>query len=123
MRQYGDSQFIDFLNNVRIENIKPYDMESRIAQPEQNKYSDGALHIFAENVNGKIHNQGMLQSINRITHIVTAIDQLPMNVSHQKTNEVLNRNQSQIDGLEQTLKIKTGARIMLTVNIDLQDRQ
>ena len=50
------------------------------------------------------------------------IRELPKNISHQKINESLKHNQSQTGGLAQTLEIKTGARIMLTVNIDLQDR-
>ena len=95
MRQSRDSQFIDFLNNVRIADIKPCDMnilQSRIKQPDQNEYPHQALHIFAENLNAKRHNQGMLQSINSISHIVTVIDQLPKNISHQKINEVLKCN-------------------------------
>ena len=96
--------------------------QSRIAQHEQNKYLHVALHIFAENLNPRRHNQGMLQSINSISYIVTAISQLTKNVSHQKINEVLKCNQSETDGLVQTLEIKAGARIMLTVDVDLQDR-
>ena len=44
------------------------------------------------------------------------------NVSIQKINQVLNRNQSEIGGLAGILKIKINARVTLTVNIDLQDR-
>ena len=72
MRQRGDSQFIDFLNNVRIAHIKPWDMDilqSRIIHADQNEYPHEALPIFAENLNAKRHNQGMLQSINSISHI------------------------------------------------------
>ena len=125
MRQCRDSQLIDFLNNVRTADIKPCDMDiiqSMITQPDQNEYPHEALHSFVENVNAKRHNQGMLQSFNSISQIVTAIDQLPKNVSHQKINEVLKRNQSETGGLAQNLEIKTGARIMLTVNNDLRNR-
>ena len=121
MRQCRDSQLIDFLNNVRTADIKPCDMDiiqSMITQPDQNEYPHEALHSFVENVN----DQGMLQSFNSISQIVTAIDQLPKNVSHQKINEVLKRNQSETGGLAQNLEIKTGARIMLTVNNDLHNR-
>ena len=44
------------------------------------------------------------------------------NVSIQKINQVLNRNQSETGGLAGILKIKINARVTLTVNIDLQDR-
>lgn len=111
MRQRGDSQFIDFLNNVLIADIKPYDMDtlqSRIIQPDQNGYPHEALHIFAENLNAKRHDQGILQSIINIFHTVTATDELPKNISHQKINESLKHKQSQTGGLSQTLEIKTG---------------
>ena len=54
--------------------------------------------------------------------IIKAIDNLPKNASIQKINQVLNRNQSETGGLAGILKIKINARVMLTVNIDLQDR-
>ena len=47
---------------------------------------------------------------------------MPKNVSIQKINEVLNRNQSETGGLAGILKIKINARVMLTVNIGFQDR-
>ena len=54
--------------------------------------------------------------------IIKAIDNLPKNASIQKINQVLNRNQSETGGLAGILKIKINARVMFTVNIDLQDR-
>ena len=47
---------------------------------------------------------------------------MPKNASIQKINQVLNRNQSETGGLPGILKIKINARVMFTVNIDLQDR-
>ena len=47
---------------------------------------------------------------------------MPKNVSIQKINKVLNRNQSETGGLAGILKIKINARVMLTVNIGFQDR-
>ena len=78
--------------------IKPCDMDIpqlRIKQADQNEYPHEAFHIFAENLNAKRHNQGILQSISSISHIVTAIDQLPKNISHQKIGEVLGQKQSE----------------------------
>ena len=54
--------------------------------------------------------------------IIKTIDNLPKNASIQKINQVLNRNQSETGGLAGILKIKINARVMFTVNIDLQDR-
>ena len=47
---------------------------------------------------------------------------MPKNVSINKINKVLNRNQSETGGLAEILKIKINARVMLTVNIDFHDR-
>ena len=82
MRQRGCSQFIGYLNNVCIADIKSCDsdmdiLQSMITQPNQNEYSHGALHIFVENAIAKRNNQEMLKSSNSIFYIVTAIDQLP----------------------------------------------
>ena len=63
----------------------------------------------------------MLESIDNQVYYIKAIDDLPKNVSIQKINEVLNRNQSETGGLAGILKIKINARVILTVNIDLQD--
>ena len=57
-----------------------------------------------------------------VIYVVPAIDILPKNIPQQKVNEVLNRKQSETGGLPQSLQIKLNARVMLTVNIDLQDR-
>ena len=44
------------------------------------------------------------------------------NVSIQKINKVLNWNESETGGQAGILETKVNARVMLTVNIDLQDR-
>ena len=54
--------------------------------------------------------------------IIKAIDNLLKNASIQKINQVLYRNENETGGLAGILKIKINARVMLTVNIDLQDR-
>ena len=51
-----------------------------------------------------------------------SIDLIPKNVSPQKIEEVLNRNQSNNGELARLLHIKINARVILTVNIDVEDR-
>ena len=125
MRQRGDSQLIDLLNNVRIADINATDIEllqSKVIKPGSANYPIDALHIFAENSSSNEHNLKMLQSVDGNLHVVPAIDILPKNIPQQKVNEVLNRKQSETGGLAQSLQIKLNARVMLAVNIDLQDR-
>ena len=125
MCQHGDPQLIHLLNNVRTANLnshKIYMIHSRIIQPEDANNPKDALHIYAENANANSYNQAMLESIDIPIYYIKAIDNLPKNVSIQKINEVLNRNQSETGVLAGILKIKINARVMLTVNIFLQDR-
>ena len=43
-------------------------------------------------------------------------------IANIRVNETLNHNQSDADGLEQTLQVTVNARIILKVNTDLEDR-
>ena len=125
MHQRGDSQLTDLLNNVRTANLNSHNInliQSRIIQPKDANYPKDALHIYAENANANSYNQAMLESIDNRIYYIKAIDNWAKNVSIQKINEVLNRNQSETGGLSGILKIKINARVTLTVNIDLQDR-
>ena len=125
MRQREDSQLIDLLNQVRVADIKPTDielLELRVIQPLNDQYPHDVVHIFAENYTANQHNLKMLQLIESPLHMIPAIDLLPKNISQQKVNEILNHKQSETGGLAQALQIKLNAQVMLTVNIDLQDR-
>ena len=64
----------------------------------------------------------MLQLTESPLHMISAIDHLPKNIPQQKINEILNRKQSETGGLARTLHMKLNAQVMLTGNIDLQDR-
>ena len=125
MRQRGDSQLIDLLNNVRTADVQPSDiklLESRVVQPGSKEYPHDALHIFAENASAKAHNLEMLESTDGNLFSISAIDNVPKNVSQQRINEVLGRNQSETGGLAGVLDVKLNSRVMLTINVDLKDR-
>lgn len=49
-------------------------------------------------------------------------DHLPKNVLNHELNEVPSGNQKETDGLAQILEVQVAARVMLTVDIDLQKR-
>ena len=110
---------------MRIADINSTDIEllqSKVIKPGSANYPIDALHIFTENSSSNEHNLKMLLSVDGSLHVFPAIDILPKNIPQQKVNEVLNRKQSETGGLAQSLQIKLNARVMLTVNIDLQDR-
>ncbi|XP_057304469.1 ATP-dependent DNA helicase PIF5-like [Hydractinia symbiolongicarpus] len=125
MRQKGDNVLIDLLNNVRIGKLDKKDEEllkNRVVSPNDSDYPANALHIFAENAPAKVHNNIMLESVDAFCFTIQSIDQLPKNVAKGIIEKALNRNQSETGGLATELKIKVGARVMLTVNIDIADR-
>ena len=63
-----------------------------------------------------------LETIQRPLYILKAKDQYPPNVSKQDIDRVLSRERSEICGLDAEIQIKEGAKIMLTTNINIQDR-
>ena len=80
------------------------------------------MHIFAENAPANIHNVNLLNSINSERYSITAIDSIPKNVAPSKIEKVLNRSQSETGGLAGTVELKVSARVMFTVNVNLEDR-
>ena len=51
-----------------------------------------------------------------------SVDIITEKIANIRVNETYNHNQSEADGLEQTLQVKVNARIILKVNPDLEDR-
>ena len=65
----------------------------------------------------------MLNSINSETqNSITVIDGIPKNVNPSIIENFLNRSQSETGGRAGTLELKVNARVLLTVNVDLEDR-
>ena len=124
MRQREDSSFIDLLNNVRIGELSPNDVDvinSRVIDKTDDNYPVDALHIFAENEPARVHNQTMLETIDQTVLTIEAIDQVPNSVPDHIYDIILNMSLSQTKGLIFHLKVKIGARTMLTSNVDLSD--
>ncbi|XP_057297639.1 uncharacterized protein LOC130628671 [Hydractinia symbiolongicarpus] len=125
MRQKGDSSLIDVLNKVRTGNVDPQCenlLKSRFIASTDPNYPNDALHIFAENSPAKKHNEDMLKKNNNTLYNVVALDRMPKNVSRAQINNVLNKSQSETGGLTAVLMIKVDSRVMLTSNVDIEDR-
>ena len=124
MRQREDSSFIDLLNNVRIGELSESDINvlgSRVIDKTDDNYPVDALHFFAENEPARVHNQTMLELIDQTILTIEAIDQVPNSIPNHIYDRVLNMSLSQTKGLIFHLKVKIGARTMLTSNVDLSD--
>ena len=125
MRQQGDNRFIDLLNNVRIGCLTKADellLKSRFVSTENQDYPWNALHIFAENYLVGIHNQRMLDTLNSPQRSIFAIDEYPDGISQKMIGNIKDKKLSDTGGLPYNLILKIGARVMLTANIDLDDR-
>ena len=95
VRQKGDTALVNVLNRARKAVLTEDDenlLKSRIIDKCDVDYPWDALHIFAENSCALKHN--MLRTA----------------------------NQSQTCGLSSNLLLKSGARVLLTSNIDISDR-
>ena len=125
IQQRGDGNFINLLNHLKVAELSDSDVSvlpSKFIKPND-KYPQDALHILAENAPAHMHNITMLNSIENQLYKIDPKDHITKNISSTKIESILKRNQSETGGLASTLQIKLNARVMLTMNIDLQDGQ
>ena len=125
MRQKNDKAFTELLNRIRTASHTEDDIkviQSRCITPSDSNYPFDALHIWAENSPVDEHNEKKLKVIQAPLYILKAKDQYPKNVNKQNIDRVLARKRSETHGLDYEIKVKEGARIMLTTNINIQDR-
>ena len=125
MRQKGDTDLIDMLNKVRtgdLDNESEILIMSRFISKNDHSFPVEALHIFAENKPAQRHNDYMLNHLDHSLFKIAAIDEMPQNTSQSDISKALNRKQSETGGLARILNLKLGARVMLTCNIDIEDR-
>ena len=80
------------------------------------------MHIFAENAPVDQHNNEHLQRLRTPLHRLKATDQYPPNVNKQDIDRVLARGRSETGGLDSEILVKENCRVMLTTNIDINDR-
>ena len=122
MRQCGDQLFKEILNRVRTADITDEDarvLSSREIKQGDVAYPKDALHIYAENIPGKQHNLEMLESLDNPLVILKAHDEYPQNISIPDLMQILNKRNTECEGLSPEISVKENARIMLTTNIDI----
>ena len=125
MRQQGDNEFIDLLNNVRTASLSSEDeklLKSRFISNNSNDYPKNALHIFAENSLVNEHNLIMLASLSNQLLSIFAMDDYPTGSTQKTIDSVREKKSSDTGGLLYKLDLKIECRVMLTSNVDIEDR-
>ena len=98
--------------------------QSRFIDSEDSNYPRQALHIFAENVPVSTHNGSILNQLAGLSIEIEAIDIVPSNCGFTESDIIASQNckPSDTGGLVKCLKLKLSAKVMHTVNLDVQNR-
>jgi len=97
-------------------------LSTRIIEPNDPNYPSDAIHIWAENVLVNQHNQNKLNALPGNKYDIIAIDKVPENITNAMLEKVYQRSQMDTGGLARSFVIKLGAKVMLTSNIDVEDK-
>ena len=87
-------------------------------------YPENAVRIFAENKPVEQHNE--IQSVKIASELIRiqAIDETPRHIKHTESQieAIKQREISETGKLAYSLKLKIGAQVMLTANVNIEDR-
>ena len=121
-----DKLFIDLHSKVQVGNIDD-DVENllkaRFVFESDEKYRKDALHMYAQNEPAMKRNEVVLNELPGELYIMEVNDKIPDNCKYPLTliQAAQNQKQTNTAGLAKLVKLKIGAKMMLTVNIDMQD--
>ena len=125
MRQRDDYQLINILNKIREGQIDE-DVELTLKSRFFNKlsYPENAVHIFAENKPVEQHNEIQLYKIANELVRIQSIDETPRHITlaESQIEAIKQRKISETGNLAYSLKLKIGAQVMLTANVNIEDR-
>eukprot|EP00111_Clytia_hemisphaerica_P011124 TCONS_00032559-protein len=125
MRLQGDNTFVNLLNNIRIGIITEEDeriLRSKFISQDDPNYPWDVLHLFAENSMVKAHNDKMIESLSTPIINIFAIEQYPRGLAESKIHEIRNKKYTDTGGITYQLTPRVGARVLLTTNLDINDR-
>ena len=122
MRQKDDAVFAQLLNRVRTATCSKGDialLKSREISPDMQNYPMDILHVYSTHKLVNEHNSKMLSKIHETIHTVKAIDSkkdISSGIDIKFPEKI-----SETGGLETSLKVAIGCRVMLTYNLDVTD--
>ena len=97
---------------------------SRLIYESDENYPKDALHMYAENEPAMKRNNAALNGLPGELCTIETDEKIPGNCKYTLATSQAAQNQKQTNtgGLAKFLKLKIGAKVMLTVNLDIQDR-
>ena len=125
MRQQGDNSFTKVLNRIRVASLDDEYftiLSTRVVTKSDIDYPCSAMHIWAKNSPVDNRNNYMLGLINEPVVTVIANDQYPAKASVHDINKALARGCCATGGLDYRIDLKKGAGVMLTTNLNVEDR-
>ena len=125
MRQRGDSAFSELLCRVRTNDYTEEDLnilQSRVIAAETPNYPTHALHVYKLNDDVDLRNNLMLNNLapRCEQYTIKASDAIAGQTRHIDLSTLSNKR-GETGGLHGVLKLATGARVMLTANVDVSD--
>ena len=123
MRQRGDQLFADILMRIRTGTHTPADLvilQSRVVSRSDPEYPADAMHVFRTNQQVDSHNKNRLAQLNTHVFKIKAIDK-KKDVKTGMVDVQISTKPSDTGGLREEVSVAVGARVMITVNIDVSD--
>ena len=124
MRQRSDRTFAELLCRVRMSQCNESDiaiLKSRVITKEK-PYPHDALHVYKKNVDVNEHNMKMLNKLSPTEqHITIEAEDDTRGQTTQTQISKMPKNVTATGGLPTTLVVAEGAKVMLTVNVDVSD--
>jgi hypothetical protein len=125
MRQRDDATFAELLCRVRVAACTENDitlLKSRVVHDGDETYPQDALHVYKKNVDVAEHNMTMLNKlVPKTDHILIRADDDTKGQTRQISVSHIPNNATATGGLPTTLILAKGAKVMLTVNVDVCD--
>ncbi|XP_078660053.1 uncharacterized protein LOC144904785 [Branchiostoma floridae x Branchiostoma belcheri] len=123
MRQKEDQNFANLLMRVRTASCTEDDIHlltSRVISRTDPSYPSEALHVFKTNREVDEHNAKHLTTLSSKVFDIKAIDS-KKDLLTGFTNVNMSTKPSDTGGLREVVSVAVGARVMVTVNIDVAD--
>ena len=126
MRQ-KDDRFVSALHNIRVQQPEIGSPEDELLRshelcciPGDNDYPYHAMHVYAQNIYCDEWNEHMLGHLPGEAEICVAVDSQKDTSTNLAAINISDRP-CDMGNLRHTLRLKVGAKVMLTTNVDVSD--